>query len=72
MTKEPEMDGVGRNLRQALEREATSGDAREYAVRRLEQILDELSEIPEAEKVLACHYNRTLAVIERRERMAAI
>jgi hypothetical protein len=66
------MDMVGRQVVDALRTECTSGRPDAYACRRLESLLDQLAEIPEAQRVIAAYHHRTLAVIERRERMAAV
>lgn len=67
-----DMDGVGRNLIDALRREATHGDADRYALRRLEALIDELYEIEGAQPVIGRAYHRSLEVTERRNRMAAV
>ena len=64
------MLGVGRKLREELERECTTGDARRYASARLERLIDALADIPDASRVIGSALNQARANNERRERMA--
>jgi len=66
------MDGVGREVINALRAEATSGRTDEYALRRLGALLDELSELPEARALICRTYHRSREVIERRRKLAAL
>jgi len=66
------MQGVGNELINALRAEATSDRADEYALRRLEALLDELSELPEARALICRTYHRSREVIERRQKLAAL
>jgi len=66
------MQGVGNELINALRAEATSDRADEYALRRLEALLDELSELPEARALICRTYHRSREVIERRLKLAAL
>ena len=64
------MLGVGAQLREELERECTTGDARRYASARLERLIDALADIPDASRVIGSALNQARANNERRERMA--
>jgi len=66
------MQGVGKELINALRAEDTSGRADEYALRRLEALLDELTELAEARALICRTYHRSREVVERRRRMAAL
>lgn len=66
------MEGVGQNLIEALRREATHGDADQYALRRLSALVDELSELEEARPLIARTYHRSLEVTERRRKLAVV
>jgi len=66
------MQGVGNELVNALRAEDTSGRADQYALRRLESLLDELTELPEARALICRTYHRSREVVERRRKLAAL
>lgn len=66
------MDAVGRKVFEAFEAENTHGDSRAYGRRRVCELLDQLAEIPEAHEAIARAYNRSLAVTERRRKLAVV
>ena len=70
MRQGTDMDGVGRALLTELERECTAGDAGQYVRARVEALLDEMAEFPDAHQAMSRAYARTRAVNERRKRMA--
>lgn len=67
-----DMDGVGAKLITALQAECTAGNGRDYALRRLAALLDEVSEVPHACQIIARATNRTLEALDRRRRLQAI
>jgi hypothetical protein len=59
---------IGNRLIEALEAEATHGDRKDYALRRLATLIDELAELPDASLLIGRTLNRSLETVALRER----